>query len=346
MQATPRRLIASTSRLLQRISPSSSSSSSSTSPASSSSSGGSERTRPLDPSKLLHAISRTQTGKQKRRDRARAVFSAEQDGQNKNNEASQSDLSTGLFAREDPAIYLESIRRGSKSTSTSTDTGASGVTGVDGDLDSPPSSSSSYFNLGEYHSMLDIHPGLYSTSEDGLTKTVHINAPQAPMFPELSSSQMQAIKANSEAGNAAEGDSLAALAADATNAFTVPQLRNLHRYPLVVRRVVNMTSKGKQPSMYALVVVGDGNGLVGFGEGKSENIIKANDRAFVQAVKNMDYVQRKDSRTTWADLMSGKWGATTVELRSRPPGERLPSLSLPLPLFPRQERLTVSALST
>merc|ERR1711939_589020 len=117
-----------------------------------------------------------------------------------------------------------------------------------------------------------------------------------------------------------DADALAALAADASKSFTVQQLRGLHRYPLVVHRVVNMTSKGKIASMYALVVVGNGRGLVGYGEGKAENVTAAVDKAFVQSVKNLDYIQRKDDRTTWADLMTGKWGATTVELRSRPPG--------------------------
>lgn len=115
-------------------------------------------------------------------------------------------------------------------------------------------------------------------------------------------------------------DALLELANDASNSFSIQALRNLHRYPLVVHRVVNMTSKGKQSKMYALVVVGDGKGLLGYGEGKGESVIQAADKAFVQAVKSMDFVQRKDNRTIWHNEVIGKWGATQVELRSRPPG--------------------------
>jgi len=207
---------------------------------------------------------------------------------------------------EDPGQYLQFI--------------SSGFQGSQPPAKDGRQSQTPYFDLGAFNQIFDVHPDLYSNPTDGV-RTVQINDPAAPMLSKPSSSELASIEASSgSVGVEPEGDSLAALAADASNPFSIQQLRQLHRYPLVLNQVVNMTSKGKIPSMYALVVVGNGNGLVGFGEGKSENAQQANDRAFVQAVKNMDYVQRKDARTTWADLMSGKWCATTVELRSRPPG--------------------------
>ncbi|CAI4954513.1 ATV_HP_G0105990.mRNA.1.CDS.1 [Saccharomyces cerevisiae] len=45
--------------------------------------------------------------------------------------------------------------------------------------------------------------------------------------------------------------------------------RKLTMKPLVMKRVSNQTGKGKIASFYALVVVGDKNGMVGLGEGKS-----------------------------------------------------------------------------
>jgi small subunit ribosomal protein S5 len=104
-----------------------------------------------------------------------------------------------------------------------------------------------------------------------------------------------------------------------TTPFSKRELTNFHRYKVIIDRVSNMTAKGKQNSFYTLVVTGDGNGLVGYGEGKDIVLPRALDKAFAQAVKNMDWVNRKESRTVWG-RRSGKWGATKVELRERPPG--------------------------
>lgn len=97
------------------------------------------------------------------------------------------------------------------------------------------------------------------------------------------------------------------------------EIRNLYRFPLVVKRVVTMKSKGKQPSLYALVVVGNGRGLVGLGEGKDDAAPKAVQKAFNQAVRSMDYVERYEDRTVWGTMRSN-FGTCKVEMRSRPPG--------------------------
>lgn len=93
----------------------------------------------------------------------------------------------------------------------------------------------------------------------------------------------------------------------------------LMKKALVIKRVVNMNGKGKQPSMYALVVVGNGNGLAGYGEGKDEEASRAVRKATNRAIKNMRYFERYDDRTLAMDL-THKFHATTLELRSRPPG--------------------------
>ncbi|KAK0556245.1 28S ribosomal protein S5, mitochondrial [Tilletia horrida] len=118
-------------------------------------------------------------------------------------------------------------------------------------------------------------------------------------------------------GNNMEAESLKALA----NLVPLSQqeIANLHRHVLLVRRVVTMRTKGKLASMYALVVAGNGRGLVGFGEGKDDNAGKAARKAFNEAVKNLGYVKRWEGRTLEGET-SGKWSATEVVLRPRPTG--------------------------
>ncbi|KAI8073109.1 ribosomal protein S5, C-terminal domain-containing protein [Gongronella butleri] len=88
---------------------------------------------------------------------------------------------------------------------------------------------------------------------------------------------------------------------------------------LVIKRVVNMNGKGKQPSMYALVVVGNGQGLAGYGEGKDEEASRAVRKATNRAIKNLRYFDRYDDRTLATDVIH-KFHATKLYLRSRPPG--------------------------
>lgn len=101
---------------------------------------------------------------------------------------------------------------------------------------------------------------------------------------------------------------------------TAEQMR-LFKKALVVKRVVNMNGKGKQPSMYALVVVGNGKGLAGYGEGKDEEAARAVFKATNKAIKNLRYFDRYDDRTIPMDI-EHKFHATRLELRSRPPGKR------------------------
>lgn len=174
-----------------------------------------------------------------------------------------------------------------------------------------------HFDLSQFNQILDIHPEAYSESSSGGVRIVHINTDSSPLFNIPPPEVLAQLKSS---GSDGDSDPVRLLADDKSLQLDKRDLTNLHRYVLVVRRVVNMTSKGKIPSMSTVVVVGNGKGLVGYGEGKAENVTQAADRAFLQAVKNMDYVQRKDDRTIWSECMKAKWGATEVELRSRPPG--------------------------
>jgi small subunit ribosomal protein S5 len=97
------------------------------------------------------------------------------------------------------------------------------------------------------------------------------------------------------------------------------ELEKLHRFPLITRGVTQQTGKGKIHRRGVLVVVGNGNGLVGYGEAKHDDGARATNRAFAMAVRNMDYVDRFESRTIWTE-MSSKLGATRIILRPRPVG--------------------------
>jgi len=97
------------------------------------------------------------------------------------------------------------------------------------------------------------------------------------------------------------------------------ELDKLHRFPLITRRVTQQTGKGKIHRRGVLVVVGNGDGLVGYGEAKHDDGARASKRAFAMAVRDMDYVDRFEGRTIWTE-MSSKLGATRIILRPRPVG--------------------------
>jgi small subunit ribosomal protein S5 len=92
-----------------------------------------------------------------------------------------------------------------------------------------------------------------------------------------------------------------------------------HAYMLLFRRVVNQTPKGRRPRFAALTCVGNGAGLVGYGEGKDEEPARAQELAYLQALRNMDRVERFEQRTLFTELRT-KLGATQVIMRPRPVG--------------------------
>lgn len=92
---------------------------------------------------------------------------------------------------------------------------------------------------------------------------------------------------------------------------------------LVLKTVRNQTSKGKINSFYALVCAGDGNGMLGIGEGKDpEEPGTAILKAHWQAVKNLVKIPRLEDRTIFGNI-EHKFGASVVHLRSSPPGSGL-----------------------
>ncbi|TFK72071.1 hypothetical protein BDN72DRAFT_378231 [Pluteus cervinus] len=97
------------------------------------------------------------------------------------------------------------------------------------------------------------------------------------------------------------------------------ELRKLYRFPIFTRRITQQTGKGKIHRQFVLMIVGNGDGLVGLGQGKDTDHARAESKAFVEAVRNMDWVERFEKRTIWTE-MDTKLGATRLIMRPRPVG--------------------------
>jgi small subunit ribosomal protein S5 len=108
----------------------------------------------------------------------------------------------------------------------------------------------------------------------------------------------------------------------AETGFSLQELRKFRVKQLVFRRVVNQTRMGKIPSMYNLTVVGNGDGLIGIGEGKSAEMNDSSRQAMLNALRNMKPIQRYENRTIYGKIMK-KVGGTTVEITAKPPGASL-----------------------
>jgi small subunit ribosomal protein S5 len=86
-----------------------------------------------------------------------------------------------------------------------------------------------------------------------------------------------------------------------------------------INRVSKTVKGGKRFGFAALVVVGDGQGRVGFGHGKAREVPEAINKATAAAKKSMIRVPLKDGRTLHHDC-NGRFGAGNVTVRSAPAG--------------------------
>ncbi|PWN18782.1 hypothetical protein BCV69DRAFT_284765 [Microstroma glucosiphilum] len=191
---------------------------------------------------------------------------------------------------------------------------------------SEPSQPMNFSDLSAFPSILHIpHPIIDSgevltnapsaDSPYGSTVTIYNNPKHFRPSPMSASDIAQGDVATTEGG---EGDAVENILAEETP-LGAAEIRKFHRHILVMRRVVRMTGKGKIPSMSAVMVVGNGKGMVGFGMGKDENASTASQKAYKDAVKKMDFVKRFENRTIHRSVV-GEWGATKVHMRPRPPG--------------------------
>ena len=86
-----------------------------------------------------------------------------------------------------------------------------------------------------------------------------------------------------------------------------------------VRRCTKVVKGGRRFSFSADVVVGDGKGRAGYGQGKASEITDARAKATASAKRNMMRVPLKDGRTLHHDV-SAKFCSGSVIMRSAPAG--------------------------
>lgn len=94
---------------------------------------------------------------------------------------------------------------------------------------------------------------------------------------------------------------------------------SLHQSVLIRRGVVQQTGKGKIRRVAYHILLGNADGLVGLGEGKHANTMVALKSARIDALRNMDWVERFEKRTVWTEMRT-KLGGTELILRPRPVG--------------------------
>jgi len=86
-----------------------------------------------------------------------------------------------------------------------------------------------------------------------------------------------------------------------------------------INRVAKVVKGGRRFAFAALVVIGDGNGRVGYGHGKAREVPEAIRKATEEAKKSMVRIPLKDGRTIHHDVR-GHHGAGKVLLRPAPAG--------------------------
>jgi small subunit ribosomal protein S5 len=97
-----------------------------------------------------------------------------------------------------------------------------------------------------------------------------------------------------------------------------PNTLQLKDQVVSINRVTKVVKGGKNLSFSALVVVGDENGVVGYGKGKAREVPMAIKKAVESAKKNLIKIPMEG--TTIPHLVVGRFGAGQVLLKPAPEG--------------------------
>ncbi|KAK5445150.1 28S ribosomal protein S5, mitochondrial [Exophiala xenobiotica] len=101
--------------------------------------------------------------------------------------------------------------------------------------------------------------------------------------------------------------------------YSKEEIAKLRVRSIINKNVANQTRLGKIRKAYVLSVAGNGNGMIGIGEGKGVEPRDAWIQSQYRAIRSMKPIIRYENRTTFGDL-SAKFSATELELYARPPG--------------------------
>jgi small subunit ribosomal protein S5 len=126
-------------------------------------------------------------------------------------------------------------------------------------------------------------------------------------------------RARKASGKPEEETSAALLRLMQVTGYSRSEIMSLRVKSLVNHAVVNQTRLGKVRKTYVLSIAGNGKGLLGIGEGKSEEPTEARTQSQYRAIRNMQPILRYEQRTIYGDV-KGKVGAVELQLMTRPPG--------------------------
>jgi small subunit ribosomal protein S5 len=105
--------------------------------------------------------------------------------------------------------------------------------------------------------------------------------------------------------------------------YTLDEILDFKVKILVMHRVVNQTRLGKVQSMYILAIAGNGQGRLGLGQAKGQELENTMNLARIAAIRNMQPVPRYEDRTIFGEV-EAKVSAVEVKLMARPPGKTWP----------------------